>query len=418
MLKKYCLIVALFIPGIILAQNYSGDVSFVEKGSNTLTLRATGVSAKKKDAVVMAAKSAFYTLFYTGVEGVNNGNPLITERKASYDTRFFDENRYNIFVQTLNELGDPVKEGKAYKASVEVVILSNALQKDLIRNKVITNLTMDAGGPGSSVKLPTVLVIPYTKEGEDVRDILDNNQMLSMAVSRVTSEFSNRGYKTKDFISQLKRLKRNDVLTAGSQSDAVAKMIQNMSADIIVTTKIFVATHAGRQSEVTLELRATEFQTDGNLASAEFLSGRYVTTDSLKLADYAFKKIQNDFFSRLQNSFNDIVRNGKEILIQMVLAKSVTEWDFESSLNNGDEFLMVMEDWLHANALNGVYSINSSDKVLDISMQIPIYDEEQGRAFTTSRFSSQLRTFLNGLFEGEYKASVVTMGQGLTVTIE
>lgn len=366
----------------------------------------------------MAVKSAFHTLFYTGVEGVNGGKPIIAEQKAGYDTRFFNENRYSIFVKQSQERGSPTKQGGGYKSTVDVTIMWDALQNDLTRNKVSTNLGMTVGTPDSQIKLPTVMVVPYNKEGEDVRTILDNNQMLSLAVSRVTSEFSKRGYKTKDFVSQLKLLKRNDILTDGTQSDAVSKMIQNMGADIIVTAKIFVTVHANRQSEVTLELKATELQTAGNLASADFLSGKYNTTDSIKLADYAFKKIQNDFFTRLQSSFNNIVENGREVMIQLVLARAVTEWDFEAALPNGKDFLPVMEDWLLANAVKGVYNMNHSNKVVDISIQIPVYDDDNSRTNTVSRFSTQLRDFMNGLFEGEYTVSIATMGQGLTVTIQ
>ncbi len=402
------------------AQNYSNEVIFLRQQGNTLSVSSTGIAEKKKEAVPMALKSAFYTLFYTGVEGVNKGNPLISASKPDYDRRFFDEGRYSVFVKDYTETEQPVKVGKNYRATVEVTILFDALQKDLNRNKVQTNLTMAVGTPGSQVALPTVTVLPYAKEGEDIRSILDHNQMLSYAVSKMTSEFSSRGYKTKDFIAQLKRAKRNDVLTAGTQSDAVTKMIQNMGADIIVTTKVVASTDTRRQSEVSLELTATEFQTAGNLASATFQSGKYMTTDTLKLTDYAFKKIKAEFFTKLQSAFNDIVKNGREMAIQMVLAKSVTDWDFDRATPDGDTaFKTVLEDWLQKHALNGVYDMSrSNDKVIDLSLQLPIWDEEQGRAYTISRFSVELKNFLEEVLAGEYEAAVVTMGQGLTVTIK
>ena len=193
-------------------------------------------------------------------------------------------------LRTIQLRRDRKNKRKQYRCTVEMTILFDALQKDLNRNKVQTNLGMAVGTPNSQVSLPTVTVVPYTREDEDIRAILDHNQMLSYAVSKMTSEFNSRGYKTKDFLAQLKRAKRNDVLTAGTQSDAVTKMIQNMGADIIVTAKVMTTTDTRRQSEVSLELTATEFQTAGNLASATFQSGKYVTTDTIKLTDYALKK--------------------------------------------------------------------------------------------------------------------------------
>lgn len=405
---------------MLCGQNYSSEVVFLQQQGNTLTVRSLGVSEKKKEAAEMALKSAFYTLFYTGVDGVNRGNPLISDAKPDYDRRFFEEGRYSIFVKDYVVTEGPEKQGKRYRCTVEMTILFNALQKDLNRNRVQTNLGMAVGTPDRQVSLPTVTVVPYAREDEDVRAILDHNQMLSYAVSKMTSEFSSRGYKTKDFLAQLKRAKRNDVLTAGSQSDAVAKMIQNMGADIIVTAKVMATTDASRRSEVSLELSAIEFQTAGTLSSATYQSGKYVTTDTIKLTDYALKKVKDEFFTKLQASFNNMVKNGREMAVQMVLSKSVTDWDFDQPLPDGSAaFKTVLEDWLQANALNGVYDMSrSNDKVIDLSVQVPIWDEAQGRAYTISRFSTELKNFLDEKLGGEYVASVVTMGQGLTVTIK
>ena len=419
---KHCFmfLLGIFLSATLYGQNYSSEVVFLQQQGNTLTVRALGISEKKKEAANMALKSAFYTLFYTGVDGVNKGNPMVSTAKPDYDRRFFDENRYSVFVKDYTVTEGPEKQGKQYRCTVEMTILFDALQKDLNRNKVQTNLGMAVGTPNSQVSLPTVTVVPYTREDEDIRAILDHNKMLSYAVSKMTSEFSSRGYKTKDFLAQLKRAKRNDVLTAGTQSDAVTKMIQNMGADIIVTAKVMTTTDTRRQSEVSLELTATEFQTAGNLASATFQSGKYVTTDTIKLTDYALKKVKDEFFTKLQASFNDIVKNGREMAIQMVLAKSITDWDFDQPLPDGSaSFKTVLEDWLQVHALNGVYDMSrSNDKVIDMSVQVPIWDEAQGRAYTISRFSTELKNFLDEKLGGEYVASVVTMGQGLTVTIK
>ena len=416
----FMFLLGIFLSATLCGQNYSSEVVFLQQQGNTLTVRALGISEKKKEAANMALKSAFYTLFYTGVDGVNKGNPMVSTAKPDYDRRFFDENRYSVFVKDYTVTEGPEKQGKQYRCTVEMTILFDALQKDLNRNKVQTNLGMAVGTPNSQVSLPTVTVVPYTREDEDIRAILDHNQMLSYAVSKMTSEFSSRGYKTKDFLAQLKRAKRNDVLTAGTQSDAVTKMIQNMGADIIVTAKVMTTTDTRRQSEVSLELTATEFQTAGNLASATFQSGKYVTTDTIKLTDYALKKVKDEFFTKLQASFNDIVKNGREMAIQMVLAKSITDWDFDQPLPDGSaSFKTVLEDWLQVHALNGVYDMSrSNDKVIDMSVQVPIWDEAQGRAYTISRFSTELKNFLDEKLGGEYVASVVTMGQGLTVTIK
>ena len=62
--------------------------------------------------------------------------------------------------------------------------------------------------------------------------------------------------------------------------------------------------------------------------------------------------------------------------------------------------------------VTGEFSLTARNKYDDSG------DEAQGRAYTISRFSTELKNFLDEKLGGEYVASVVTMGQGLTVTIK
>mgnify|MGYP007104565755 FL=1 len=160
---KHCFmfLLGIFLSATLYGQNYSSEVVFLQQQGNTLTVRALGISEKKKEAANMALKSAFYTLFYTGVDGVNKGNPMVSTAKPDYDRRFFDENRYSVFVKDYTVTEGPEKQGKQYRCTVEMTILFDALQKDLNRNKVQTNLGMAVGTPNSQVSLPTVTVVPY-----------------------------------------------------------------------------------------------------------------------------------------------------------------------------------------------------------------------------------------------------------------
>ena len=77
---KHCFmfLLGIFLSATLCGQNYSSEVVFLQQQGNTLTVRALGISEKKKEAANMALKSAFYTLFYTGVDGVNKGNPMVS----------------------------------------------------------------------------------------------------------------------------------------------------------------------------------------------------------------------------------------------------------------------------------------------------------------------------------------------------
>ncbi len=403
-----------FTVGLYAQTKYMSDAVLVSSNGNTVKLRASGQSDKKKTALEMAMKSAIYTLLYNGVEGVNNGKALAYSHDKNYERRLFEDGRYSVFVGEFEEVGDVVKVGGNYRVKVEVEIYYDALMRDL---------NQSAGVGASHVEMsnmPTLMVVPFARENEDVRRLIENNKMLSHSVSKVTSEFSKHGYRTKDFISLLQKSKNSDLTTDGSQSDAVSMMIQNLPTDIVVTAKVNFIPRPNNQGEVSLELNAIEKQTATTLASSTFLSGRYMTRDSVRLADYAISKVKREFFTTLQTAFFEIVRNGRELSIQMVIDANVDDWDFDQpSPESGEEFKVELEDWLAANAMNGSYDMSrSSDKIIDLTVRIPIWDEKTGRAYSVSSFRNAFRKFLNERLAGEYQASIVTLGQGIVVTIK
>ena len=95
MTRRYILLtIAIVLCVVLRAQNYSTNVTLVEENGNNVTLEATAIADKKKEASELAVKSAFHTLFHCGVEGLKNSIPLVTQERKDYDYRFFNESRY------------------------------------------------------------------------------------------------------------------------------------------------------------------------------------------------------------------------------------------------------------------------------------------------------------------------------------
>lgn len=111
--------------------NYSTDVQVVSVSSakNTVTLRCSGLGDNKKEALVMAQKSALYTLLHVGVKGVNNGQPLWAIVDEDYDRRMFEEDRYATVVANCQDLGKYTKENGRVRAEVEATFYLQPLMK-------------------------------------------------------------------------------------------------------------------------------------------------------------------------------------------------------------------------------------------------------------------------------------------------
>ena len=59
---------------------------------------------------------------------------------------------------------------------------------------------------------PKIMVVPYVKDGEDIRQIIENDANIRLVLSKIREAFDNRGFTTVDFEAKLKNVNRNNAL--------------------------------------------------------------------------------------------------------------------------------------------------------------------------------------------------------------
>lgn len=427
MIRRYILLtLVVVLCANLRAQNYSNNVTLVQEDGNTATLEVTAIAAKKKEASELAAKSAFNALFHSGITGLKNGVPMIAVERRDYDYMFFNESRYiNYLAGDINMIDDD-KVGGRSRVKVQVTIQLTALKDELERNKLVLSPGWsDAKAVNATAALnPTIVVVPYVRSGEADFDAMRNEvnarPSLKAVLDKLTAMFGKHGYKTRDFITQLQNSKTNQILTLGTQSDEKTKIAQMIPGDIVVTVDVIVNNDGTKKSDCQVSIKAVENQTNGNLASAAYTSGQYMTTDTVLLADYALKKISKEFFTNLHSAFEDIIKKGHEIVIDMTLSEAVTDWDFEQEAPNGsDYFKETLDEWLRSHSFQGVYDMNTStDKYIHATVNIPLWNVEKNRSYSISNFGSDVKKFLREQLGDSYRATVTALGQKLVVTIE
>lgn len=421
----------LFLIGLVLcipadAQNFSDNVSLESQEGDVVAIKASATHEKKKEAEILAMKSAFNALLHSGVEGLHNGQPMIVGDCKQYDYRFFHENRYIQYMsqepQKLNN--DKIKGNNL--TTVVVYINTKGLKAELLRNKLpLSPAWADAKAVNATASLnPTIVVVPNTTAEtgysfEAMRTIIENDPVQRYAIDRVAEEFQKNGFKTRDFVTQLQNAKTSNFLREGTQTDDASMLVSQLPGDIVVTVDCVVETLNSGISAAMLNISAVEKQTAGRLATKTFESGQYHTTEHNRLADYAVKKISKDFFSQLQDSFDAMVKKGREVSMELALAENV-DWDFDSDAPASGEFFKdALEEWLRENSFQSNYSMNSStDKYIALSVNVPLWDQEKNRSFTLSNFGSNFRKFLKSHLGEDYKPKIASMGQKMLITIE
>lgn len=431
-MKKHLM---MFLIGLVLcipagAQNFSDNVSLEGQEGDVVAIKASATHEKKKEAEILAMKSAFNALLHSGVEGLHNGQPMIVGDSKQYDYRFFHENRYIQYMsQEPRKLGNDKIRGNNL-TTVVVYINTKGLKAELLRNKLpLSPAWADAKAAGTievgrGSLNPTIVVVPNTTAEtgysfEAMRNIIENDPVQRYAIDRVAEEFQKNGFKTRDFVTQLQNAKTSSFLREGTQTDDASMLVSQLPGDIVVTVDCVVETLYGGTSVAMLNISAVEKQTAGRLATKTFESGQYHTTEHNRLADYAVKKISKDFFAQLDNAFADMVKKGREVSMELALAESV-DWDFDSDAPASGEFFKdALEDWLRENSFQSNYSMNSStDKYIALSVNVPLWDQEKNRSFTLSNFGSNFRKFLKSHLGEDYKPKIASMGQKMLITIE
>ncbi len=427
-MKKHLI---LFLIGLILcipadAQNFSDNVSLESQEGDVVAIKASATHEKKKEAEILAMKSAFNALLHSGVEGLHNGQPMIVGDCKQYDYRFFHENRYIQYMsQEPRKLNNDKIKGNNL-TTVVVHINTKGLKAELLRNKLpLSPAWADAKAVNATASLnPTIVVVPNTTAEtgysfEAMRTIIENDPVQRYAIDRVAEEFQKNGFKTRDFVTQLQNAKTSNFLREGTQTDDASMLVSQLPGDIVVTVDCVVETLNSGTSAAMLNISAVEKQTAGRLATKTFESGQYHTTEHNRLADYAVKKISKDFFSQLQDSFDAMVKKGREVSMELALAENV-DWDFDSDAPASGEFFKdALEEWLRENSFQSNYSMNSStDKYIALSVNVPLWDQEKNRSFTLSNFGSNFRKFLKSHLGEDYKPKIASMGQKMLITIE
>ncbi|MDD3915269.1 MAG: DUF6175 family protein [Bacteroidales bacterium] len=258
------------------------------------------------------------------------------------------------------------------------------------------NAATNSGGQVVTVQ-PKIMVIPFTKEGEDIRTVLEEDVNRRIAITKIKEGFDSRGFTTVDFVAKLKAAKDNNVFTSDNQTDIKTQIIEMSGADVYVQSEVIVEKGQSGNS-VKLILTAFEISTGNSLSNKVGESGRFYTDDFNKLASKAVESCIEDFLNIMQTKFTDIVNNGKSILIDISFDPSSSFTMSSEVGNNGLLLSDQIEIWMGENAFKGNYHIQGTTnlKMLFDDVRIPL-KESNGNNYNPNKFGLEMFKFFKTL---------------------
>ncbi len=251
---------------------------------------------------------------------------------------------------------------------------------------------------------PTIIVIPYTKQDEDIRTVLEADIGRRVAVAKIKEGFDNRGFTTVDFVAALKNADLNDVMTGTDQTSIKTAIIDASRADIFVEIEAYQETGAGGANKARIILKGYDAFTSRSLGTKTSTSFES-RADFSSLVENALRRkdrdtqidMVEDFLNVMQEKFDDIVENGRPIQIIFSVSENAT-YDFYAKTASGDYISDEIEFWLEKNAYRGNYADLkiTKERVIAEDVRIPLR-LDNGRAYRPSQFARDLRRWFSGL---------------------
>lgn len=407
---SYLVTFLLFLSNIS-AQDYVKDVCLVSTEGMNATFLSVGISASKKEVEQNAIESLFHTLFFDGVEEVNDGIRLLGSEKPSYTNAFFNTSKRCLnYVVDVKETDKIKKMGNNYQGTFNVTVRLKALIKDVQKN---TGVYTGAGvASESTAPRPRIMVVPFKNDdSESFENILKNDWELSVAVTEIEKGFQKHNIETKSFKainnSTKRRVQFADNANVANSNDR--QLVLNSDADVYVEVRMNKQA-SGNSNGISIIVDAYESATGDNWGHDNFISMMY---DSNNLSQICAKVVSD----KLPGFLEQIVKNYEKPasgLIEVNVSDDAMV-TLRDRCKNGLRLSDVIQDWLAENAYNGVY--NTQDIVDETAIfdhvQIPRVDKNNKR-MNADRFASMLS---DALYEVGVETRFITTGNNIMITV-
>lgn len=293
----------------------------------------------------------------------------------------------------------------------------------------------------SQVKKPTLMVMPsdvwcnsngftteYDNQGTatvipDYKKAFQNDMDLALVITQINGMMAERGFPLKDLEATIKSIEKRTAennLTQSKTSGAslsespLDQIRQTAKSDIILDLSWKVNKNGPKRS-VTFILKGIDAYTDKQIAYATGTGTPSLAAETPILLEEAVNSHMDNFAATLQNHFDDLFENGREVSIDFRVFDNGSGIDFESEYN-GEELGDIIDEWLNQNTVNHRYSKTdgSENYMYYEQVRMPLFNAN-GKAIDTESYVKDLRKYLKNTYQIESK--VQTKGLGKAVLI-
>ena len=285
-------------------------------------------------------------------------------------------------------------------------------------------------------KLPKLMVVPsdvWCSENDcmetidvmgeevtypDYKRAIQTNRELMAVIGKINTLMAERGFPLQDLSQTLKSIERisqeNSVLrtkTSGATlaESPVDRLRRTARADIILEVDWGVNINGPKRS-VTYNLRGLDAYTNKQVAGAEGTGAPSFSADIPVLIEEAVQNHMDPFTTQLRQHFDDLLENGREVVIELQTPDNGQNLDFETEYG-GKELGEIIDNWMYENTVQHRFSKSDGTEnyLLFDQVRMPVY-RPNGMAMDADAFARQLRNFLR---KEPYQITCKVVNRGL-----
>lgn len=238
----------------------------------------------------------------------------------------------------------------------------------------------------------------------DYKRAIQSNRDLMNVISKINILMADRGFPLQDLSQTTKSIQtvaaENSVLRTKTTGSALAEspvdqLRRVAKADIILEIDWGVNT-VGPKRSITYNLRGLDAYSNKQVAGAEGTGAPSFSAELPVLLEEAVQNNMDNFTAQLQQHFDDLLTNGREVVIELQVPDNGSGIDFEAEYG-GEELSEAIDRWMEQNTVE--HRFNKSDATENYlfydQVRIPVY-KPNGMAMDAEAFARQLRNYLKG----------------------
>ncbi len=396
------LLAIILLSGIVstaVAQNYTTDATLERIVGNYAVLKCTGIADSKKEAVEMAKKSALYTYMYCGIKGLNNDRSLITGTPSKENQEYLDNilnsTNYMNYIHGCYPSKDSNKlpDGQ-FQIFATVEIFHESLLRTLERNGILKHEAANIEELTETIAMPTIMVVPFCKDGENYDEAIRKNLNMRMAISKVNESFITNGVETKDLLTCLSNAETYRVRYPDMTLDDA--ILINSGADVAVSVDINVEKSEDYGVRVSMMLKAVEVATGNTLASYPAESS-FKRTSAEHLCAMMAQGISKIFMNQITARLTKKSHTGQSVSVRFAIDPS-SAINMDTEINNIMPLSDILISWVKRHAKDGRYHSQGRTSTLLVFSDIFIDNAlENGMQNDINDFALALYQYMKGL---------------------